>query len=298
MMLVVEKSQNKIAMGYALLLHGVLFVAMFISIHFSPAHPMPMTVVKKPAVDPSEQLVHAVTVSQVNVEKEIAKIKHQDTQKRLAEKNYIQKLQRQASATKRQRQQMQQQLNQLKAEKAKIAKQKLQDLNKAKQELAKLKQQQSAAEKKLHSIQQQALASQKQQLAAQKKADELKKQQLALIAKAEKEQKQLMLKKQREAHEKQLQSELQRYTALITDAIEQQWTLLPGAENQKLSTVMLIHLAPSGTVLSVKNVGTSGNTALDRLALSAVYKASPLPVPKDAEAFSYFRDLRVNFKDI
>ena len=94
-----------------------------------------------------------------------------------------------------------------------------------------------------------------------------------------------------------MQNEINRYVGLITQAIQAQWTQLPGVDQQKLATTMLIRLAADGTVLQVQNVGSSGNPALDRLALTAVYKASPLPVPTDPALFASFRELKVQFSD-
>ncbi|QLH41403.1 MAG: cell envelope integrity protein TolA [Coxiellaceae bacterium] len=43
-------------------------------------------------------------------------------------------------------------------------------------------------------------------------------------------------------------------------------------------------------------VRSSGNSALDNSAVSAVFKTSPLPVPTDAELFDKFRELRLTVR--
>ena len=49
-------------------------------------------------------------------------------------------------------------------------------------------------------------------------------------------------------------------------------------------------------VLNVSVLKSSGNEALDRSAIAAVNKASPLPVPKDSAAFSAFRNFTLTVK--
>jgi colicin import membrane protein len=60
-----------------------------------------------------------------------------------------------------------------------------------------------------------------------------------------------------------------------------------------LSTELHVRVAPSGTVLDVQIVKKSGNEALDRSAVAAVHRASPLPVPTDPAVFESFREIRL-----
>jgi colicin import membrane protein len=53
-----------------------------------------------------------------------------------------------------------------------------------------------------------------------------------------------------------------------------------------------VRLAPGGNVIAVSILESSGNSAFDRSAEAAVYKAEPLPVPS-GNLFERFRD--VNF---
>lgn len=87
-----------------------------------------------------------------------------------------------------------------------------------------------------------------------------------------------------------LQSMVDKYKALILNAIAQKW-LVPDGVDKKLNCRLQIRLAPNGTVLDVRLTQTSGDAALDRSAIAAVYKASPLPVPPDKDAFAEFRVL-------
>lgn len=91
------------------------------------------------------------------------------------------------------------------------------------------------------------------------------------------------------AQAQQTQGIVDKYKALILQQVGQNW-IVPEV-NKNISCRLAITLAPGGTVLDVKLVKSSGNAALDRSAIQAVYKASPLPVPKDTAAFNAMREL-------
>ncbi len=99
--------------------------------------------------------------------------------------------------------------------------------------------------------------------------------------------------------EKKMQGEVDRYRALILQAISQHWRL-PGIPDKHLYTDLLVHLAPGGGVLDVQIVKSSGNVGLDNSARVAVFRSSPLPVPQDPQAFAAFRAfvLRAKPEDI
>lgn len=86
-----------------------------------------------------------------------------------------------------------------------------------------------------------------------------------------------------------------KYTALILQAIEQHW-LVPNGVEKSLSTQLLIRVAPGGAVLDVQLVKSSGDEALDRSARVAVFKASPLPVPDNSDEFEPFREFILKVK--
>ena len=185
----------------------------------------------------------------------------------------------------------------IRAQQAALAIKQQADAKKAAEQLAQLQTQQKQAAQQLAQTQAQTAAAakkaadaQKQALAAQKAADAKRATQQQQAVAAQKT-------AATAATNTQMQNEINRYVGLITQAIQAQWTQLPGVDQQKLATTMLIRLAADGTVLQVQNVGSSGNPALDRLALTAVYKASPLPVPTDPALFASFRELKVQFSD-
>lgn len=110
---------------------------------------------------------------------------------------------------------------------------------------------------------------------------------------------QQLLSEQKRVVGAKMQGEVNKYKALILQAISRRWLVPPGV-NKELTSVLLITLAPGGTVLDVQITKSSGDLALDRSARDAVFKASPLPVPEESDAFDQLRQivLKVKPKDI
>ncbi len=94
---------------------------------------------------------------------------------------------------------------------------------------------------------------------------------------------------------REAQGEVNKYKALIIQAIGEQW-LVPPQANKNLYCELMIRVAPGGMVLDVQVTKSSGDTALDSSARAAVLKASPLPVPDDADAFAAFRQFVLKVK--
>lgn len=91
------------------------------------------------------------------------------------------------------------------------------------------------------------------------------------------------------------QGVVDKYKALIIQAISEKWVVPPQA-NKKLSSELLIRLAPGGVVLDVSVTKSSGDPSLDSSARAAVLKASPLPVPSESGAFESFRQFVLKVK--
>lgn len=88
--------------------------------------------------------------------------------------------------------------------------------------------------------------------------------------------------------------EVDRYKSLILQQIQQNWIVPQNVEH--LSCELRVEVAPGGMVLKVTVTHSSGNEALDRSALAAVNKASPLPVPKNSADFDAFRSFTITVK--
>lgn len=212
---------------------------------------------------PNQSMIKAHAVSSQQLAEEIQQIQREEQQRR----QRILAAKRKAEAER-----------QAKIRAAKVAEAKRKAAREAKQKAAKL-----AAEKKLQALrQQQALQAAKQKQAALEK--KLWQQQMA------REQEQL-----KAARARQVQGIVDQYRARVIQAIAQKW-IIPDNTNPSLVTKLRIQLAPGGTVIDVILVSTSGNGALDRSAVTAVYRASPLPVPDDADAFNAFRQFELNVR--
>jgi colicin import membrane protein len=89
------------------------------------------------------------------------------------------------------------------------------------------------------------------------------------------------------------QSEIMRYVSAIRSQIERSWTTPPSARrNDKLR--LRVQLLPSGEVAVVTIAKSSGNTALDRSAEQAVFRAQPFMVPKSNRLFEKMRVINID----
>lgn len=130
----------------------------------------------------------------------------------------------------------------------------------------------------------------KQKQMKNKFSQELKTQSVKALQQLMKEQKKLA--GQRSQH---MQGLINKYKALILQAIGQHW-VVPSHVDKRLSCQLLIRLAPGGVVLEVSIMKSSGDVLLDRSARAAVLKASPLPVPDDIYSFESFRQFVLKVK--
>jgi colicin import membrane protein len=155
--------------------------------------------------------------------------------------------------------------------KATLAKQKqttMSDAAKRQQEAT--KRQLEAAKRKQDAIKRKQEAVKRQQAAAKRA------QQLAY----EKQQAEQAAEKKRIRDAKIMQT-IQHYGQLMTNKIQQTALFNPGM--QGLQARLKVQLKLDGQVQSVGLAQSSGNDSFDRLAINAVYKAAPLPLPEDQE---------------
>lgn len=134
-----------------------------------------------------------------------------------------------------------------------------------------------------------------------RKAAELKKKQ----EEAERQAREAELKRQLAEDERQRkqqaqsaaqQKEVDRYRALIKQAISNKWRI-PVSARQGQECILKLRLIPSGEVISVEVIKSSGDSVFDRSVESAVYKASPLPLPRaESNLFNEFREINMPFR--
>lgn len=248
-----------------------------------------------------ERVIQARSVDQQEVMTAVNRIQQERLEKQQAEERRQVELKKQAELARQQRIQEERHLQKIKQEANQletIRQQKIAEENKRlqalerkkeqeKKQLAEIKKQQRALQKKRD---EQAAAQQAEQLAQKRKQEALEK--------AERERKRLAAIEQaaRVAQiNERIAGEVDKYKALIIQAISREW-ILPDQVDGQLSSQFRIRLAPNGVVLEVHLMRSSGDPVLDRSAQSAIYKASPLPVPNDPDAFNQFRDIHLTVR--
>jgi colicin import membrane protein len=278
------------------------------------------------ATAPEQEVVKAVSVDNKQVMETVNRLKQERAQQKQVEQNRQKELNRQVEVAKQQRMQEQKQLAQLKEEANKIAIARKKQAEDEKKHLKELAEQKAKEAKKIEElkkqkedlVRQQALETKKLAELSKKKAEEKEQanklkaeKEVAEKAKADqahaaqvkadaenKKQAAAAAKQQAEAQAAQqakIAGEVDKYKALIVNAIGRNW-ILPENVNSSLSSQFRIRLAPDGAVLEVSLTRSSGDVLLDRSAQTAIYKASPLPVPTDVETFNLFRDISLTVR--
>jgi colicin import membrane protein len=83
------------------------------------------------------------------------------------------------------------------------------------------------------------------------------------------------------------------YRSLLSQAIERSWIRPPSAK-AGLECTLFVSQAPGGTVIDVKLGACNGDQSVRESIVNAVYRASPLPAPRDPRAFE--RRLEIVFR--
>jgi colicin import membrane protein len=144
----------------------------------------------------------------------------------------------------------------------------------------------------------------------EKKLAEQRKQQEELKRQAALEQKQLEqqlfednLQKERERIEAEQQAEIlaqqveddkllsQSYSMLIQQRIQQNWSRPPSARND-MEALLRIQMIPTGEIIDVSIVRSSGNAAYDRSAIQAVKKTRQISELRDMPSRVFEKDFR------
>ncbi|MBI2786232.1 MAG: cell envelope integrity protein TolA [Legionella longbeachae] len=271
------------------------------------------------AVTPQTEVVKAVSVDNKQIMETVNRLKQEREQQKRAEINRQNELKHQAEVAKQQRVKEQQQLARLKEETNKIAIARKKQAEEEKKHLKQLAEQKALEAKRIEELKKQKEELVKQQQLETKKLADLNKKKLqekaladkikaeqaekskAELVKAEMERKKqadaaaAQQAAQNAAQQARLAGEVDKYKALIVNAIGRNW-ILPENVDSSLSSQFRIRLAPDGMVLEVTLTRSSGDPLLDRSARTAIYKASPLPVPTDADTFSLFRDISLTVR--
>ena len=169
-----------------------------------------------------------------------------------------------------------------------------QQLEKKQRQEAQRKQQLAKAEQQKKLEQQQAKAREQQKLKdeqQQAKAQELKRQTERDLADA-------IAQEERQNQALNDEELANSFIALITEAIQNKWDRPPSARNS-MEAELALQLVPTGEVVSVRIIRSSGNSAFDRSAEAAVLKAGRFPELQKLPANifeQYFRRFRLKFR--
>lgn len=241
----------------AALVHAIIIGALFVNVSNKPK-----TI--EAAYAEKVDVVRATTVDEAQIKKQQDLLKQKDREKERQKKREQQKLKKLKQEAKKE----QQRIIDLK-EKQKRQQQKDAELEAQRKALA-LKRQKEEEQRK------ERLAEQKRQddlAEAQRKEEELERQQRlqdrlaaeeAFIAE--------QIAKQRTT------TLIQKHLALVGNRIRSVRTLDPNTERWRKSVVN-IKVSSSGDVKSVRTIESSGSQQYDKSVETAVYKASPLPIP-------------------
>lgn len=286
------------ALLYSLILHVSIAFFLF----FSPTHhDSKQYVMKKSKGAKKIEIIQTHAVDSIEIDKEIERIKQLSLQRKNKERQEALLLKRQIETANKQKKQEELAVKKLKLEQEKLIKTQKAMLRAERQKVLALKKARLLEKKRLLSSKRKRKALDKK-LALDKKEREEKAQRLAEEEKekrmrlAEIKAKDEALLKEKKAQEQQLiNAEVNRYKFLLINAISQNW-ILPSNVDYSLSCRFEIQLAASGEVLKVVLLKTSGDPVLDRSAQTAIYNASPLPVPKTPEAFESFKTVSLTVK--
>jgi len=311
----------KVALGLSIALHVLLIGGLVVGALFSDPQDKP-----KPQLSNDKPIVKAAMVNNSDVQKQIDKLKQAKADQKKAETARQDKLKREKQRIKeleRQRKKKQAEKvasdNAAKKSRDKAAAEKriadkaikkAKDKQKAEAAKAKkaaaerVKQEKAAADAKASRIKQEkaAAAAKAKRVAAEKaaklKAEKLRKEKLKREQEAkERAAQEAMIAEQmaaeqsqvNKARERRILSEIEKYTLLISAAIQRQWNTDESMQGKQC--VLNIKLARSGTVFSVKPI--SGDKIVCKSAQDAVYKAGTLPVSSDPDVYAKLKEINL-----
>jgi len=233
--------------------------------------------------------VQATQIDQKQIEEELNRLKKEDKDKKEAEQKRIKELEKKAEDAKKKAERAEK--KRVEEEKKLIAAKKKKELELQKRELE---------QKKIEKIKKETKElERKKQIEEEKiEADRKKKEQEKLKTEEEKKKKEEEKKLQAAlaaeeagAQEQADASLIENIAAEIKAKVSKYFNKVGLPEN--LKSKLRVKLLPNGEVINVSVAASSGHDIFDRRAVTAVKKASPLPVPNDLETFE-----RLDLRDI
>lgn len=291
------------ALWLSIALHACLVIGLFVGDFSSPPKPKPT-----PAKHSGEP-IKAVVIDKATFDRAVNKIKQQKTDQLDAEQQRIKIAEKRASDAKKRRANEEARIKKLEKQRKLKEQEKIKADEAAKsskvkaakaEEIRKQKEQeqqdaeQAAANARSKRLREEAAAQKAEDLRL-KKIEDRKREEIAAKEQAIQD---AMLAQQmademarrNQARTQQVMTEIERYSALITQSINQRMIKDRSTMAGK-SCRLTITLAPSGFVIDVK-VGQGDKVVCDAATI-AVGKAGNLPVSKDPEVFKAMRKLAV-----
>ena len=243
-------------------LHGALIISLMISFTFSDK---PLMFVNNELSAPSPQVdIVKATFIDSNV---LEQKKREKAQSEAAAKKRMQDIQRE-----KERKQ-----EQLRKKRAEDARKKREEAEKEQQKQDLLKQEQQK---------ERAIAQQREKDEKEKAENEKLQQQLDKELSKQLEEEQASMS---QANQKRVMTEVEKYKALIFSKVRQ--NLQTDGSFIGETCVVNVRLAPDGLVLQTKAI--NGKPALCRIAEAAILRAGTLPVSKDPEVMTQFRNFEI-----
>lgn len=282
-----KRFSEKISFGLALGLHialGILLISSF-------DHTMHLPPMANP--DENKEIIEAVVVNKKSLQDEVDRLAMIEAKRKQQEQAKKQELQRKEIEAKQKREKEEELLVELKKKNEQLKKEaELQRLVKEQQE-QELKDKVKAEQETLKKIQKQKeeiVAAKNKALVEQKAAELAKVQELA------KQKEKILADENAKKAASVNQAELDQFKILLRNRLHQHWRQPLGVDFSKFSCKIAVRLMPTGDVIEVTVVQPSGSVEFDRSAVSAVQKASPLPMPPNPALAREFREFDFIFK--
>lgn len=272
---------------YALLLHAVVIAALVIN----------YDAVRQPVFKPKpeENIVEAVTVDEREVELELQRLKELEQEKQRAMEKKLQDLEELAQAEETKRRAAEKKKQEAEQHQAEAEKKRKEEERKRAAERKRIEDEKRQAEAELKRIEEK-----KQQAEAERKRIEEEKRQAEAerLRREEEKRKKAAAEAERKRAAAEQRAEDQK---TLQNIVEQIYVKVTGNFNKTglpkgLECVLSVQTIPGGEVISVTINKSSGNEVFDRRAVTAVDKASPLPLPADAVVFDRLGLRKFNFK--
>jgi len=312
--------KNPLALFYAVVVHAALLAVLVVSFDWTDEDDKPKL-----------NVVEATVVDESKVRKQIETLKKKEQEKIRAEQERQQKLEQDAAKAKQAREQEEKRLAAAKKkreiearEHEKTKQQRLAEEKQEKKRIADLKQKREVEAKKQKELEQKRKAEEQRLAKAQKEkeraeaaakaAEEKRKREdmLSQMQAEEEERKKRRMQEEQKERERQMAQEQQaldvvkeqqamktvdKYTAMIRQKIEQNWRK-PSNVRPGMSSTVSIQLIPSGDVINVQTVESSGDSLFDRSVETAVRKSEPFPLPAEPGLFERFRKINLKFSEV